>query len=111
MEIQDYDLDDEEVVKKEGKGSRKKKSGNGLKALLAVVIAILAMVLLVVGCIGIYEVGTDEDYAVHFLTDKKVNGRFLVLELITCAAQKGIVAVCTEFFLKIIYSLCKIEVG
>ncbi len=52
MEIQDYDLDDEEVVKKEGKGSRKKKSGNGLKAFLAVVIAILAMVLLVVGCIG-----------------------------------------------------------
>ena len=50
MEIQDYDLDDEDVVEKE-KPARKKKSGNGLKALLAVVIAILAMVLLVVGCI------------------------------------------------------------
>lgn len=49
MEIQDYDLDDD-VVEKE-KSARKKKSGNGLKALLAVVIAILAMVLLVVGCI------------------------------------------------------------
>lgn len=49
MEIQDYDLDDD-VVEKE-KPARKKKSGNGLKALLAVVIAILAMVLLVVGCI------------------------------------------------------------
>ncbi len=50
MEIQDYDLDDEDVVEKE-KPARKKKKGNGLKALLAVVIAILAMVLLVVGCI------------------------------------------------------------
>ena len=50
MEIQDYDLDDEDVVEKE-KPARKKKSGNGLKARLAVVIAILAMVLLVVGCI------------------------------------------------------------
>ena len=50
MEIQDYDLDEEEVVKKETP-PRRKKSGSGIKALLAVVIAILAMVLLVVGCV------------------------------------------------------------
>lgn len=50
MEIQDYDLDEEEAVKKDTP-PRRKKSGSGLKALLAVVIAILAMVLLVVGCV------------------------------------------------------------
>ncbi len=50
MEIQDYDLDEEEAVKKDTQ-PRRKKSGSGLKALLAVVIAILAMVLLVVGCV------------------------------------------------------------